>query len=873
MSFSEQQTRAANELLDGFCSCHYALLKALWQSGKTGAYNCLIQKMIENRMIDRVYIISGINETGLRSQVRADAYKYNPTLYENKAIQIHFGQNEYTSRRVIDITRALIVVDESHLVQDRTEILSKFLEHNGIYMSGRDTELVRNSTYVLSVSATPYAEIGAFFHKETLFEKKIVDLEPGENYIGLKEYRMRGHLLPTFDIKTKIVDFERLLGEHERKYILMRLPDSYRAASIERVIRSLCEAKGYSMRYYNSNSKKPQVAITRDEQEKIGGDIPCLEDEPSRTMVVILYGCLRAGKVVPKKHIGFVWEGASEPNTDSLTQALPGRMCGYDFGQAPGTRFTGTLPFIFVPPSVLKKGKDGLSEMDRALSNTPRKIGEKVGGVSPRRGKNLQKGHESALPTSDRTPCCPLRLTWSEPDIYEQAYHHERSSHHKRADWLKDRAYNLLKANLHLIEESSNYEHAQKEEMLAYVRRTGKSSRRYYDSSRVRNNITQYNSLKKAHADSTIPTENVKGHAPLAFIFADSTFEGLEGRVEEAKYVYVLFNTQSKGNELNIPLSRRVPRTNGKSHFSDNFIPPLVSEEMEPPAQVSGGNSSDCSITEEPASGGAGGAPNTTGGLHRKVRRKLDTTGISCTSSSDANTCPVSGGSSGRVEAEPVSGGSSGHTETESASNGSSGHTETEPVSDGSSGRTETEPVSGGSSGSNGRAGTEPVSGGSSSRAETEPVSNVSGDRAETEPVSNGSGGRTNIVLASEVSASIIASDSLSCMNARTAPVTVAIGMVSITDETLRTPEIFEAALREYLVHWSTSIYIQYSRCFKSIGDRFTLSKSSYHWSSFLEHDAERACMRLNAEFGITLCIQYDMSPNDDTYYIRCITW
>ena len=118
-------------------------------------------------------------------------------------------------------------------------------------------------------------------------------------------------------------------------------------------MRRVCKMHSIPVLLYTG--EKTQVTVTRAEQKRYaraGYRLPCLEDAPPTTTLVIVRGRLRAGKVVPKKHVGFVWEGAAKSKTDALVQGLPGRMCGYEFGA--------TKPTLYVPPTGLVYDELGL---------------------------------------------------------------------------------------------------------------------------------------------------------------------------------------------------------------------------------------------------------------------------------------------------------------------------------------------------------------------------------------------------------------------------------------------------------------------------------------------------------------------------------
>jgi hypothetical protein len=115
--------------------------------------------------------------------------------------------------------------------------------------------------------------------------------------------------------------------------------------------------------------EQTQIAVTRAEQKRFarsGRKIGCLEDAPLVTTVVIVRGRLRAGKVVPKTHVGFVWEGANKSKTDVLVQGLVGRMCGYVFGEK--------KPTLYVPVTAL----------------IPDELGQVLCGELPKTATNLR---------------------------------------------------------------------------------------------------------------------------------------------------------------------------------------------------------------------------------------------------------------------------------------------------------------------------------------------------------------------------------------------------------------------------------------------------------------------------------------------------
>lgn len=350
--FHTNQILSASRIRDSFLSgtlC--ALLAAKCQSGKTGTFQSLIRQMLDAADVTHAYILCGSSETELKKQAVADTRAANGDYYDAGLIEVIFHQDFKHAK--LDVVNALIIVDESHMVQTKGQQLHLFLATYGVFLDGNPKTLEEKNAYLLSVDATPYSEIAALREEETLFPKHVEELEPGMGYYGLAEYERDGTLLPTFPIAKAPERFESLLLDVGSKYVLLRLNRSEANRENEAVLRSICRARGFPVLLYTG--EKTEIAVTRAEQKRFarsGRKIGCLEDAPAATTVVIVRGRLRAGKVVPKQHVGFVWEGASKSKTDALVQGLVGRMCGYVFGDQ--------KPTLYVPVSGLVPDELGL---------------------------------------------------------------------------------------------------------------------------------------------------------------------------------------------------------------------------------------------------------------------------------------------------------------------------------------------------------------------------------------------------------------------------------------------------------------------------------------------------------------------------------
>ena len=426
--FHKEQEAAGTKIVQEFTTRgkHYAILWALCQSGKSGTFHWVAQKMLETGVIKRVYILCGSAEVCLREQAEQDARDYNPTHVKSGALQVIFrtGFKKLLRSGGMNIEDTLIIIDESHLDQSKDMELDKFLsdERHALNLTGYCPEAVKARCRILSVSATPYAEIAALKECERLglpASKAIINLQPGKNYVGIQRFLDDGKIRATFDItKDSVEEFSRFLKKKDFvcKYNIMRVKN--RAAA--KTIRKSCHRLGYPCISYTS--KDTELAITeeeriaqvedavdkvrrsmshrqfRDREDRIRAKAemqhPWLGEAPEQTTVILIKDRLRAGKVVPKEFIGFVWEDAVKSNTDTLVQALLGRMCGYyKAGQY--------IPRVYLPNAVIETHEGMLieeSELERAITFN----------LLPRFFSHSVPGHLAK--ELDKTQCVPILL-------------------------------------------------------------------------------------------------------------------------------------------------------------------------------------------------------------------------------------------------------------------------------------------------------------------------------------------------------------------------------------------------------------------------------------------------------------------------------
>ena len=545
---SPQQCAAANNIAAVFvqAAIRFAMLIARCQAGKTGAYLELINKMLREGMVTHAYILCGSNDTDLRNQAIKDATEANPEAFANGTIKVLFRQDFKTE---MDITNAILVNDESHMDQTQNQELDVFLAKHGLSMDGNPKTLVEKNAFLVSVDATPYSELAALLHKES-YPKHVESLALGDGYLGLADYHYAGLIRPTYDIGDA---FSTMVRDAGKKYCLMRLTSGKHAKKQEAAAIAIYERLGGVVKYHTAEREEISVAD--------------LATAPEVSTLVIVRGRLRAGKVVKKEHIAFVWEGARISKTDALVQGLLGRMCGYDVPfRMDGDRKIPLIP-LFVPASALKRHENKVmktSEIERAIMEYPVAL--------PTLATNLKKGHIANAASNGKTQCPPLRLTWDEEDddwTFTEKYE-EKFSRGVDLLEIKRRCCKLLntKKNLDAIHNSSKYSAKQKAEILASIVTSHPSS------SKVRNledksQVDYFKMLREAHIRGHAVAENFGKCAPLNFAV---TYKDYKAPHANRRHVYVIFYTDANNGAapslMSVDLKSRIPLTNGKSVFS-----------------------------------------------------------------------------------------------------------------------------------------------------------------------------------------------------------------------------------------------------------------------------------------------------------------
>jgi len=405
MIISQQQIKAANDIIEAFKDRRWVILTAQMQSGKTTTYYLTAAIMLMLRLVNKVIIFSGNNEIELKKQINDSKNKFLKSLRRNLNILNNYNLGEYDDiEDVFDDFEENIEVlwgrdmekykyspdetvfyiwDESHYAQNKGMGPEKFLKSQGIRAHGNQYNLEENNCYMLSVSATPFSEISDNKHQNQ--NKTIINLEvDDEKYHGVKKM-VRNGLIHSYDYsqwKTHLSNTLRRHTSSSPKYALLRLRDSLQMNTEDAV--KIIRRCGWKHKIFDS-SKSSQLQ-----------NIQELEDEPQENTVIVMKGKCRMGKVVPKQFIAFCMETSKNPNTDVVLQGLLGRMCGYhSYNDIE----------IHLSNNVVESTDDS-TEFERYVRYI------ELNDVIPRKANNIVSG--KTITTSTLYPIIPIRIRFDE---------------------------------------------------------------------------------------------------------------------------------------------------------------------------------------------------------------------------------------------------------------------------------------------------------------------------------------------------------------------------------------------------------------------------------------------------------------------------
>lgn len=314
----------------------WVVLLAFPQSGKTTTFLFVACEMLRLGKVCNVIIMCGNADIDLKNQLveakenfiqkAYDIYLEETIQYDSRTrriflqlakskISILFGAG--LDSGACQVQNTLIIWDEAHYAQDRTNRPHKYLQGVNITADGNVSNLEggRNN-YVLTVSATPFSELSNVVHNNQ--SKRIVKMRPGVSYLGPRQFIERGSVIQ-FDHTDRMNALKNAMRDSEvqhqgvPKYCVVRFIGDENVDECGLVAAEV----GWDVKVFDSKSMTMR-------------SMNDLSVAPVRNTLVVIRGKCRMGKKVPKMHISFVFESSIWSSTDVLLQALFARMFGYD---------------------------------------------------------------------------------------------------------------------------------------------------------------------------------------------------------------------------------------------------------------------------------------------------------------------------------------------------------------------------------------------------------------------------------------------------------------------------------------------------------------------------------------------------------------
>jgi hypothetical protein len=352
MPFHGTQIEAAEKIIASYQESPFIVLLAQMQSGKTGTYLLTALKMMEMGLVDHVFIISGSSDKSLRDQAHNDLAEAREEYWSfmDRTVTVEdtfdllgkFKDNIHVkfSHDLKKITtlpdKTLIIHDESHMAQSKNNMpYREFYLKHGIEgaLRGSFQTIREKDIRILGVSATPFSEITSnqkvvdedwsLSEREILganhdLESKVIyPMTPGARYVGVSDFLRNGNIrFEASPIKPDSCEhvasvLQQNTEKYDQKYCVIR---THCAEKDSAMIETLATEHGYDYDPIFGGSKE---------------SLDFMDAKPGKRTIIHICGRFRMGQVVPKDHIGMVYEQSANPNADTVLQGLVGRMCGY----------------------------------------------------------------------------------------------------------------------------------------------------------------------------------------------------------------------------------------------------------------------------------------------------------------------------------------------------------------------------------------------------------------------------------------------------------------------------------------------------------------------------------------------------------------
>lgn len=312
------------------------------QVGKTSVMCATINiinqaKLYKNMAINKFFVISGMNDVGLRDQTKERILNQcigvtDENLYssKNKNTKCKFFVLKNSELMSYDgiIDNSIIFIDESHYGSREHNKLTKFFTKHGIDWKNTN-ELIKRNIYIVSVSATPFCELIS----DTVEVKKMVELTASSDYVGISHFLERGLIFDANKddicedgiIFDNIMDaYERMLHNNEIGVVMIR------TRHFNIIKDNSFVQENFDIHEMYANGSKLEYDIFNEQLENIYRLNQEKKSHNNKPLLVLIKGAFRAGISIPTKckdYIYMVYDYSVK--ADTTCQALLGRMCGH----------------------------------------------------------------------------------------------------------------------------------------------------------------------------------------------------------------------------------------------------------------------------------------------------------------------------------------------------------------------------------------------------------------------------------------------------------------------------------------------------------------------------------------------------------------
>jgi len=300
------------------------LVLAQTQSGKSDIIKNFSERLLDNDLKLREMNVNGIiviicgscNE--LKNDLKKKINATNTTIYHIDDIEyiLKSIESEIDLKKVkLKFNNKIIIIDESHAVDQITQTRNKFFELIGLsYTKPWNSHL---NVYMVHTSATSYEQIAQ--------NMPYVVMPPRKGYYGINDIYVNKKLFQSRDLsieKNLEYFFGKIFDCYNNNldgYIIIRQPDSMsKKESFRSTIKKYLDDNGINFNVIDYD------------HSYLDNINDVLSVKPKLLTIIYLKDKMRMGITISKKYILAVHDTIKSTYTHTVVQSLLGRMTGYN---------------------------------------------------------------------------------------------------------------------------------------------------------------------------------------------------------------------------------------------------------------------------------------------------------------------------------------------------------------------------------------------------------------------------------------------------------------------------------------------------------------------------------------------------------------